>query len=173
MKIGAPPLVIPCNLHQKGLKHLVCETSSPAATGWRYSSIFGAAVPLFEEGCEVHTSGWLDANICMASKRQYVSLQRRGSTDHGFYERPFCLVVRSCKGCRSWEITTALTKTDRTARCMVALCSAASIPLYITAAFLASGSSWCKLQPLFASCLISIWLAISQQLRHLSAPNQR
>lgn len=97
----------------------------PDATTWHFSSMSGAAVPLFEKACE----GRLEKTVF---------LQQRRGTHYGLHEGTFHLVVRSCKE-RSLESMTDFTETDRTARYVVALCTVASTPLYTTAALLASG----------------------------------
>lgn len=74
----------------------------------------------------------------------------------GSMKEHFASLSRAAKDVGVQESTTDLSETEQTARYVVALYPVASIPLYITAASLASGLLWRKQQSLFVSHLISV-----------------
>lgn len=151
-----PPLAVPHNLHQKLLKHLACATSSLAAAKWHYSSILGAAVSSFRGNVRaIRMGSWFNANICGASKGQYIFFKQSVSADHQWSGAAKDLGVR--------ESTANLTKTDQAAWYMIGLYLVASMPLCITVALLASGfnqnaNSGCSVT--FDYCLVSDFSAI-------------
>lgn len=159
------PLTALRHLHWKWLEHLSCAVSFLVATGRRYLPILGAAVPHFEEARELRTSGWFNAG----PQKDSVFLQESVNTDHRAHGT-FCLMVGSCKEHRS------LGKRDLFDRNWPNRSVSGSVLFAIHHHCLAC--LWFIVMQTVATVAVCVtfdqrWLAISQQLMHFLAQNQR